>query len=253
MPNRPSGVLTSTDREFLRESGDYYEGENARQSRYQRRRDIRGRIIASLLDFRDIRTYLDDEQRRKIFSAPEENGAEENYSFQGAIESLLGWIYLGCREGGIDFERLLEIAVAHAEEDYQRLYGGEVVDVDVDLNVEVTAAYEGIEELGRALEAGDRIRARNIYKLPMMGDVPVDPEKVDVVRILPERAQIRPEREKAIVDSILREYLGIEAEIEIVGVAEIPDDFLEELPDGEPTAAVPRDEYRGGRADGPDS
>jgi len=245
MSNRPSGILTSTDREFLRAAPDYYEGENARQSRYQRRRDIRRRIVTSLLDFQEINTYLDDEQRRKIFAEPDKSGAEDDREFRAALGSLLQWVYLGCREEGVSFEGLLSSAVSRAEEDYQRMHGGEIVDVSVDFDVEVSAKYKGVEELARALEEGEPVFARNLYKVPMVREIPVDPEKVDVVRIQPESAQIRPEREKAIVDTILQEYLGIDAEIEVVGIVDTDD-----LPgygedDEEPTGAVDPHDFRG--------
>jgi hypothetical protein len=251
MSNRPSGILTPTDREFMRAEDDYYEGKNARQSRYQRRRDIRRRVVTSLLDFQDINTYLTHEQRQKIFADPEESGAEGDIDFQAGLQSLLQWIYLGCREEGMSFEDLLGTAVARGEEDYQRLHGGEIVDVSVDFDVEVAAKYEGVEELARALEDGETLLARNIYKIPMVGDIPVDPGKVDTVRIHPEAAQIRPEKEKAIVRSILKEHLGIEAEIEVVGIVDT--DELDAYPDGyeEPTADVDLDDYRGGPADRP--
>lgn len=250
MSNRPSGILTPTDHEFLRDAPNYYDGENARQSRYQRRTDIRRRIVTSLLDFQEINTYLDDEQRRKIFADPGENGADDDTEFRAALGSLLQWIYLGCREEGSSFDTLLSSAVSRAEEDYQRMHGGDIVDVTVDLNVEVSAKYEGVEELGRALEEGESLLARNLYKVPMIGEVPVDPEKVETVRIVPESAQLRQERETAIVESILQEYLDIDADVEVVGVAELPGDIA---PDEEPSGAVSRDDYTGGTANENDS
>jgi len=252
MSNRPSGVLTPTDREFMRAEGDYYEGENARQSRYDRRTAMRRRIVTSLLDFQDINTYLDHEQRRKMFVEPGKNGAEDDIEFRAALTSLLQWIYLGCREEGQGFETLLSSAVSRAEEDYQRMHGGQIVDVSVEFNVEVAEKYEGVEELARALEQGETLLARSIYKIPMVGDIPVDPEKVDVVRIHPEAAQIRPEKEKAIVRSILKEHLGLEAEVKVVGIVDT--DEIDAYPDDyeEPTADVDLDDYRGGAADSPD-
>ncbi|MFB6189866.1 MAG: hypothetical protein ABEI57_08275 [Halapricum sp.] len=239
MSDRSSGVLTPTDREFLQSEGDYYEGKNARQSRYERRRGIRKRIVNSLLDFQDIATHLDEEQRRKIFAQPEKSGAESTTEFRGSIESLLGWIYLGCREEEIDFEHLLVHAVTRAEENYRRLHGGEIVDVEVDFDVEVTNRYSSVEELGRALEAGERLLARSIYKLPMIDEVPVDPEKVDVVRIVPESNR-RPEREREMFRTILQAHLGIDAEVEIVGLADTSK-IDSETKEGSTAAVSPED------------
>lgn len=241
MSNRPSGVLTKSDREFLRSDGDYYEGENARQKRYQRRRDIRGRITQSLLDFQDIRTYLDDKLRRQIFDEPTKNGAEDDLEFGAAIESLVYWLYLGCREGGPDFSRVIETSVSRAEEDYRREQGGDIVDVTVDFDVEVTERYEGIEELSRRLMDGEAVLADAIYRIPTFSRFPIDVEEVDVVRVVPSSAQMHMSSEKAIVETILREHLGVEADVEVVGVAELPEDL--DIDYTEKSAAVPPEEY----------
>lgn len=228
MSNRPSGVLTPTDREFLHADGDYYEGETARQSRYERRRDIRRRIVGSLLDFQDIDTYLDDEQRRKIFAAPEENGAESDIEFRAALTSLLQFVYLGCREEGTSFKNMLKPAVRRAEEDYQRMHGGEIVDVDVEFDVEVTQRYQGVEAFAHRLEKGEHILAENIYRIPTIPDfkLEVDTEEIDTVRVVPSRGQHYPENEREIVATILRERLGVDADVEMVGYVDVD---LEEL------------------------
>jgi hypothetical protein len=242
MSDRSSGILTPTDREFLQSEGPYYDGENARQSRYDRRRGIRRRIVGSILDFQEIAAGLEDEQRRKIFANPEENGAENSVAFNAALESMFRWIYLGCREEGPDFEALIRQAIIRGEEDYHRIRGGNIVDVEVDLDINVSKQHSGVAELGQALEEGEPVLARSIYKLPMIEEVPVDPEKVDVVRILPEGSQKRPDREKKMIKTILKEHLGIDAEIEISGLAEM--DLSDELTkEKEKTAAVPPEEY----------
>jgi hypothetical protein len=242
MPNR--SILTSTDREFLRKVPNYYEGTNARQSRYQRRRDIRERIVQALLDFEEIDTLLEDDQRRKIFENPESSGAEDIHEFRSAMEHLFQWVYLGYREAGYDFESLLTNSATRAEEKYQQTHGGNIVDVRVKFEVEATTRHSGLEELGEALEQGEPILARSIYKLPTVDVVPVDPDEVDVVRVIPESGNRRPEREKEILETILRAHLGIEAEVEIEGVADVPDSLEDrEGEEGEPTAVVSRDEY----------
>jgi len=241
MSNRPSGVLTETDREFLQSDGDYYEGDTARQSAYQRRRDIRGRITQSLLDFQDIRTYLDGKLRQQIFEEPTKNGAETDIEFGAAIESLLYWLYLGCRENGPDFSRVLETSVRRAEEDYRRKQGGDIVDVEVDFDIEVTERYEGIEELSQRLMDGESVLADAIYRIPTLPQFPIDVEQVDVVRIQPSSAQMHMSSEKEIVETILREHLGVEAEVEVVGVAEMPEDI--DIDFEYETAAVSPEEY----------
>lgn len=246
MGNRTRGILTETDREFLRSDGDYYEGKNARQKRYQRRRDIRGRITQSLLDFQFIQTYLDDELRKQIFAKPTESGAESDIEFGAAIESLIYWLYRGCREEGRDFTRIIETWVERAEEDYCRERGGHIVDIEVDFEVEVTEQYQGVEKLSQALMNGDPIRAEWIYMIPRFSRFPIDPDEVDVVRVFTSTAHHHSEL--TIVETILREHLGVEAEVENAGVvAELdPEDFEEDIDPTkihEKTAAVPPEDF----------
>lgn len=237
MPSEPSGILTETDREFLRAEGDYYEGEYARQKRYQRRQAIRKRIMKGLIDFYTIMNYLDDKQRKLFFREPTESGANSEQEFTVALESLMYWLYYGCREQGRDFEGLLERTVSNAEQDFHRKYSDTEVVADVNLSVEVSKAYKGVEELARRLEEGERIDARRIYQLPTLGWFPIDVEKVDVVRLTPTWDR-HAESEREIVKTILSTYLGIDAEIKMVsGESEDSEDSEQG------TAAIPPEEY----------
>jgi hypothetical protein len=221
MSDKSRGILTPTDREFLQSEEPYYDGKNARQSRYDRRRGIRHRIVTSILDFREIATRLDDEQRRQIFTSPEENGAESPEEFNFALQRMLRWIYLGCREAELDFDTFLRNAVTRAEEDYNRFQSNEIVDVNVDFNVEITNRYSGVDELARKLENGDLIPARVIYQIPTVLDVPVDPEEVDTVRVGLTDIPNPGESQIKIMETILREHLGIDADVEIDGMADM--------------------------------
>lgn len=221
MSDKSRGILTPTDREFLQSEEPYYDGKNARQSRYDRRRGIRHRIVTSILDFREIAIRLDDEQRRQIFTSPEENGAESPEEFNFALQRMLRWIYLGCREAELDFDTFLRNAVTRAEEDYNRFQGNEIVDVNVDFNVEITDRYTGVDELARKLENGDLIPARVIYQIPTVLDVPVDPEEVDTVRVGLTDIPNPGESQIKIMETILREHLGIDADVEIDGMADM--------------------------------
>jgi len=255
MSKRPTGILTETDREFLREVPDYYEGETARQSRYQRRRHIRDRIMRALLDFPEIDLYLEDEQRRKLFADPEASGAEDDTEFRAALTSLLQFVYLGWREEGASFESVLKPAVRRAEEDYQRMHGGEIVDVDVEFNVEVTQRYQGVEAFAHRLEEGERILAENIYRIPTLPDfkLEVDTEEIDTVRVVPSRGQRYPENEREIVATILRERLGVDADVEMVGYVDVDLDELAEADDLDEDELPTADEDAGdGEQEAPD-
>jgi hypothetical protein len=72
MTSRKNAMLTTEDRRWL--SGEKaYEGEHAKQQRYQRRRDIRERVYNSLLDFTILFEHLEGDECQKLFGTPETN------------------------------------------------------------------------------------------------------------------------------------------------------------------------------------
>lgn len=240
---RPSGMLTETDREFLQSDGDYYEGTSARQARYQQRQGIRARITQSLLDFQYLPKSPESRLRRQIFNEPEKSGAEDHDEFDLALRSLLYWLYRGCEESGFDFKRLLESAVRQAAEEHILEESGTVVDVDVDFDIKATRRYTDLEDLSRRLMSGEPVATSEIYRLPTIGEFPIDREKVDVVRI-ETSSHLLVDNEIEFVDTILEKHLGIEAEIEVVGPTLLAD-VIRQNHDGELTAAVPTAEYEG--------
>jgi hypothetical protein len=245
MANRTGGILTKQDVEFLL-SDDYYEGKNSRQLRYQRRSDIRGRIVSSILDFETISNHLSQEEREKIFSEPENNGAESGTEFYTALKALIGWIYLGCRtdESEFNFENIIESAIIGAEEEYHRSYLNQPVDIAVDLDIDVVKKFTKISKLADMLEEGEPIEAETMYKLPTIDQVPINPENVDKVRVKSASPPNRQNQEKEIIESILTHHLGIEAEIEMVSTqAHVTGGQVEEVRDDEPTAVVPPEKF----------
>lgn len=256
MPRRTRGMLTEKDIEFLL-SDDYYEGENARQLRYQRRRDIRGRIMSSVLDFDIVRSHLSKEERDKIFTEPEKNGADSKAEFEDSLSALLGWIYLGCRseDTDIDFERILESTIILAEEEYYQTYRDRPVDVSVDLDINVAKKYTKISDLARMLEEGEPVEVNAMFKLPLIGEVPIDPDKVENVKVKSPSQPKRLEKEKRMIESILSEHLGIDTEVEMEGTQthatlteddfkeSMDDDDLGTILDSDPTAVVPPEDF----------
>ena len=245
MANRTGGILTKKDIEFLLSDG-YYEGKNARQLRYQRRSDIRGRIVSSILDFEIINNHLSQEEREKIFSEPENNGAEDKFEFYTALKALTGWVYLGCRtdESEVDFENMIESAIMVAEEEYHRTYLNRPVDITVDLDVNVVKKYTKISKLANMLEEGETVDIESIYKLPTIDQVPINPENVDKVRVKSASPPNRQKQEKKIIESILIHHLGIDAEVEMVSTqAHVTGGQIDEIRDDEPTAAVPPEKF----------
>lgn len=69
MDSRKNAALTTEDRRWL--AGEKsYDGEHAKQQRYQRRRDIRKRVYNTLLDFTLLFERLEADERRKLFGGP---------------------------------------------------------------------------------------------------------------------------------------------------------------------------------------
>lgn len=70
---RPAGILTDTQRAFLKSDGEYYTGENASQQRYQRRMAIQEGLRNAILDFKILYEDLDDAEIRELYDLdPEE-------------------------------------------------------------------------------------------------------------------------------------------------------------------------------------
>jgi len=66
-------MLTTEDRRWL--SGEKrYEGEHAKQQRYQRRRDIRARVDNAVRDFSVLFEQLEPAERRKVFDPEHADG-----------------------------------------------------------------------------------------------------------------------------------------------------------------------------------
>lgn len=243
MANQPRGILTKTDREYLHSDGDYYDEGTARQTRYQRRRDIHTRIVQSLLDFKDIRGGLNSELRWQIFNEPEKGGAESKEELDIALRSFLYWLYQGCQESDREFDQLLEGAVRQAVEDYRREKEDRLVDVEVEFDVRETKRYRDLEELSQRLMDGKPVSTNEIYQIPKIDKFPIDVEKVDIVRIERSSSHYHMDSEKTIVETILREHLGIEADIEVIGESHLSQ-VIDQYSDGETTAAVPIEEYK---------
>lgn len=243
MSRRARGMLTKKDVEFLK-SDNYYEGENARQMRYQRRADIRSRIVSSILDFDIVRRYLSKEEREKIFRDPDKNGAHNKAELEASVYALLEWVYLGCRKDDnfLDFEKLLRSAVENAEEKYHLENTGTPVNAAVEFEVNVQSEYAGVQEFARLLEEGEPVNIRDMFHLPMVDKIPINPDKVDRVIVNSPHHPSRFESQRQMIETILIEHLGIEAEVEIQPVVG---------PEGEEDAnedtevVVPPEEFEG--------
>jgi hypothetical protein len=113
-------MLTSTQRDFLRDQGDYYSGDNAKQQRYERRQQIVKRVSHSILDFQLLLEHLQKTERDKIFH---DRSGGAPYAF-GAVPDAIAFMFMGVtstslmpRDGGHhsrEFEDLLERGLERA-------------------------------------------------------------------------------------------------------------------------------------------
>jgi hypothetical protein len=97
MESRKNAMLTTEDRRWL--TGEkIYEGEHAKQQRYQRRRDIRERVSNTILDFSILFAHLEQREREKIFetvsSGVSQRGTDDNDSLiDGICDGLAFLLY----------------------------------------------------------------------------------------------------------------------------------------------------------------
>ncbi|WP_281195388.1 hypothetical protein [Halorubrum sp. F4] len=156
MNSRKNAMLTTEDRRWLTGS-KAYEGEHAKQQRYQRRRDIRDRIYNSLLDFSIVFEHLEEAEREKLFREDEGGISADPELDQGVRDGLAFLLYsTGItasmdREGGVetDARRLLRDAVREA---------GRVDDYVVeDVSLDVQARPATRSQLQRKLVDGEEL------------------------------------------------------------------------------------------------
>lgn len=206
--DRPRGILTPTDRSFLRGEIEY----EYKQQYSNRWADIRERITNGLLDFNEIRYALRDKDRKLIFREPGESAGVKDPPFYNAIEAMIYWAYYGLREQRYDFEGLLTDAVEQVERDFARQYWGESVDATVRFDVDVQRTGD-VDAIVEAIEEGGPVKAESIYELlTVKGGVPIDTDQLDTVRVW--FSSSYPEGEKAVLETLFSDYLGADVEIE---------------------------------------
>ncbi|WIV67045.1 hypothetical protein [Natrialbaceae archaeon AArc-T1-2] len=146
MTSRKNAMLTTEDRRWL--TGEKsYEGEHAKQQRYQRRRDIRQRIYSTILDFTLLVEHLEEAERSKLFEGVDDRGLEtdDDEAFTNGLRDGLAFILYSTgiteamiREGPTESEPLAEQLLADAV--YRAGKRDGILVEDVDLTVEATRA-----------------------------------------------------------------------------------------------------------------
>ena len=88
MEGRKNAMLTTEDRRWL-VGEKSYEGEYAKQQRYQRRREIRERIRNSILDFSLLVEHLEPAEAEKLFSPVPDPPTGEDEFTDGLRDALV--------------------------------------------------------------------------------------------------------------------------------------------------------------------
>ncbi len=130
---RPRGILSKTDREYLFGLKDY---ENE-QSEANRRQDIRDRIKSSLKDFKIIWTLLEENDRDQVFRGLDTESVDDS------IEAMVSFIYLGL-DGDIPrMEKAIKRGILAGENASSE---GETKQVDVSINIDHYPDVEAAKE-----------------------------------------------------------------------------------------------------------
>jgi len=130
---RPRGILSKTDREYLFGLKDY---ENE-QSEANRRQDIRDRIKSSLKDFKIIWALLEENDRNQVFSSLDDEIVDDS------IEAMVSFIYLGL-DGDIPrMEEAIKRGILAGENASSE---GEAKQVDVSINIDHYPDVEAAKE-----------------------------------------------------------------------------------------------------------
>jgi hypothetical protein len=178
MTGRKNAMLTTEDRRWL--TGDkVYDGQHAKQQRYQRRRDIRERIYNSMLDFSILIDELDDDEWREIFGEVTDGGQQ----WQNVEEDL----QTGVRDGLALLLRTIGVATLMRDEQAsqstvpERLFTAALRRAGHRDGLLVESAFLGIEatdvgipKLLEDLQSDEPMSAGSLYLLMESGAVDTD-------------------------------------------------------------------------------
>ena len=189
-----NGFLTQTDKDFLKADGEYYTGEHAKQSRYQRREAIAERAREAFRDFAFLFETLDEAERNRVFD-PE---FEDVPRLGDDVRDTLAFLYWATeaepglsgpeRSFTLTFDMLFEPAIRRAE---QRRHDDTVMMHYEPYNIEPvragaswTKVAEELAETGGTGVSDKELRAA-IKQLAMRttGDTSPSPNTIDGEKI----------------------------------------------------------------------
>ena len=139
--DRPRGILTPSDRDFLLErKTDYTE-----HSMKQKRNRIRRRVRNAVLDFSILFEYMEERDRETVFDPDD----DERDAYTQGITDMLAFLHLGTVGYHTPFKDMLAEGVGKAE---QRLAGSNYRMVDVEFNVEPVGQID-VDDVVEKLES----------------------------------------------------------------------------------------------------
>jgi len=166
--DRPRGILSNTDREYLCGLRDYKHA----QTEANRKQDIRERVINALHDFVLLGLLLDDEEREKIFI--EEFDEDELHL---SLEWLISFVYLGLEQDEKRLEDIISNGVYFgANFDKSGRWAGDATDVDASIDVEYNPDVDKIYKQFQEGE-GDQLTPAEVGVLVRSGKL--EPEDLD--------------------------------------------------------------------------
>ncbi|WP_276254551.1 hypothetical protein [Halomontanus rarus] len=157
--DRERGLLSTADREYLLDEREMSHEQSKRNAEAR----IRRRITDGIVDFDLLVHSLEPTDREQIFEQ-----ARTDEAFVDGLTAMLAFAYIGLKEQGIDFERVLVPAVRSAEEAYAVEQSSTNVTVDVGFDVETTVntTLEGIDD---RIAAGELVTPRELFSLVIEG------------------------------------------------------------------------------------
>ena len=138
--DRPRGILTPSDRDFLLgQKTDYTD-----HSKKQKRNRIRRRVRNAILDFSILFEYMEERDRETVFDPDD----EDRDAYTQGITDMLAFLHLGTMGYHTPFKDMLSEGVGKAE---QQLAGSNYRMVNVEFNVEPVGQID-VDEVVDKLE-----------------------------------------------------------------------------------------------------
>ena len=157
--DRPRGILSPTDREYLCGLKEYAQP----QTDANRRQAIRERVLNGLKDFQLLGQFMEPAEREKVFA---ELGPEET---DDVLSAMFAFAYLGLDGDQSRFNTCIERGILQGE-NVDKLFqsSGRATNVDVSISVEYNP---DVEKLHLRLENGQELTDAEIGALVRAGKI----------------------------------------------------------------------------------